>query len=156
MVVESGPNQAADHARGSILVAEHPELGTYHLYVEEKPSCCSVRTRPMLRACMEIATQGYYKDAFHEYLVQGNRSAVNPLLRGSKACAHLTARVDGCGGAVRPSACASLGVRIRRPLPASIKSQATRKRQCDDFYAGFNPAWITKTLAWCNGRPSPE
>ena len=61
------------------------------------------------------APQGYYKDAFHEYLVHGNLSAVNPLLRGTKACAHLTAHVDA-GGSANGSACASLTLRIPRPL----------------------------------------
>ena len=64
------------------------------------PSCCFARTKRIAPRLYGTSSQGYYKDAFHEYLVHGNRSAVNPLQRGSKACAHLTR----AGGGRRQSA----------------------------------------------------
>ncbi len=81
------------------------------------------------------ASQGYYKDAFHEYLVQGNRSAVNPLLRGTKACAHLSARVDA-------GACARFRLRlssVENPAPFAgfDPIASSRIRECDEFYAGI-------------------
>ena len=82
-------------ARGSMLVAKHPELGTYHLYVEGHADLLFCENQTNGPRLFGDSPQGYYKDAFHEYLVEGNRSAVNPLLRGSKACAHLQ-RARGC------------------------------------------------------------
>ncbi len=81
-------------ARGAAMVAEHLELGTYYLYVEESAELLFCENETNVVRLYGTESHGYYKDAFHEYLVQGNRSAVNPLARGSKACAHLTAQVD--------------------------------------------------------------
>jgi hypothetical protein len=36
----------------------------------------------------------YYKDAFHEYLIKGKKSAVNPLQRGTKACGVYQIKLD--------------------------------------------------------------
>ena len=121
-------------ARGSILVAEHPELGTYYLYVEDHAQLLFCENETNGARLYGTVSHGYYKDAFHEYLVHGNLSAVNPLLRGSKACAHLTAHVD---------AGASARFRLRlaqaeHPAPFTGFDQiaTARTRECDDFYAG--------------------
>ncbi|MGB8536508.1 MAG: glucosidase [Acidobacteriaceae bacterium] len=120
-------------ARGAALVAEHLELGTYYLYVEESAELLFCENETNLARLYGAEPHGYYKDAFHEYLVEGNRSAVNPLARGSKACAHLTAQVDA-------GASATFRLRLssaENPAPFDGFDQlaATRKRQCDDFYA---------------------
>jgi hypothetical protein len=120
-------------ARGATMVAEHPELGTYCLYVEESAELLFCENETNVGRLYGIASHGYYKDAFHEYLVQGNRTAVNPLGCGSKACAHLTARVDAGASAtfrLRLSA-------VENPAPFADFDQlaTTRKRQCDEFYA---------------------
>jgi hypothetical protein len=120
-------------ARGAALVAEHLELGTYYLYVEKSSELLFCENETNVVRLYGIGSHGYYKDAFHEYLVQGNRSAVNPLERGSKACAHLTAHVDAGASAtfrLRLSA-------VENPAPFADFDElaTTRKRQCDDFYA---------------------
>jgi Glycosyl hydrolase family 63 C-terminal domain len=120
-------------ARGATMVAEHLELGTYYLYVEESAELLFCENETNVVRLYGIGSSGYYKDAFHEYLVQGNRSAVNPLERGSKACAHLTARADaGASAAFRLRLSA-----VENPAPFADFDQlaTTRKRQCDDFYA---------------------
>jgi Glycosyl hydrolase family 63 C-terminal domain len=120
-------------ARGATMVAEHLELGTYYLYVEESAELLFCENETNVVRLYGIESHGYYKDAFHEYLVQGNLSAVNPLACGSKACAHLTARVDAGASAtfrLRLSA-------VENPAPFADFDQlaTTRKRQCDEFYA---------------------
>src|SRR5262249_33081422 len=40
---------------------------------------------------------GYFKDAFHEYVVNGSRAAVNPERRGTKAAAHYAFSVPARG-----------------------------------------------------------
>jgi Glycosyl hydrolase family 63 C-terminal domain len=121
-------------ARGSSLVAEHPDLGTYHLYVEDHAELLFCENETNLARLYGAASEGYYKDAFHEYLVQSNRLAVNPLLRGSKACAHFAAEV---------AAGASARFRLRlshlenvSPFTGFDQIATERIRQCDDFYSG--------------------
>ncbi len=120
-------------ARGSVLVAEHPELGSYYLYVEDRAELLFCENETNGARLYGGAPQGYYKDAFHEYLVHSNLSAVNPLLRGTKACAHLTAHVDA-GRSKRFRLRLS---QVENPTPfTGFDSIATaRTRECDDFYA---------------------
>ena len=78
---------------------------------------------------------GYYKDAFHEYVVHGNRSAVNPSQRGSKAGAHFTTRVEA-------GACAKFRLRLSQqeqeaPFAGFDQIAAGQIRACDEFYAGI-------------------
>ena len=37
---------------------------------------------------------GYFKDAFHEYLIHGNHAAVNPAHTGTKAACGIIAHFD--------------------------------------------------------------
>jgi hypothetical protein len=122
-------------ARGSIVVAEHSELGTYYFYVDGHADLLFCENETNTPRLYGAASQGYYKDGFHEYLVQGNHSAVNSLQRGSKSCAHLTARVD---------AGASAKFRLRLSHPENPEPfadfdliAADRTRGCDDFYANL-------------------
>jgi Glycosyl hydrolase family 63 C-terminal domain len=120
-------------ARGTAMVAEHLELGTYYLCVEESAELLFCENETNVGRLYGTGSHGYYKDAFHEYLVQGNRSAVNPLARGSKACAHLTAHVDA--GASATFRLRLSGVENPAPFADFDELATTRKRQCDDFYA---------------------
>ncbi len=88
-----GYGQAGDQRPGCGSGREPPQLGAYYLYTEDHAELLFCENETNCARLYGAASQGYYKDAFHEYLVGGNRSAVNPLLRGSKACVHLTARV---------------------------------------------------------------
>ena len=49
--------------------------------------CCSAKTRPIAQRLFgtEPVDRGYFKDAFHDYVVRGEQSAVNPRGEGTKA-----------------------------------------------------------------------
>jgi hypothetical protein len=122
-------------AKGPVVVADHPQLGAYYLYVEGNAELLFCENETNTARLYGAQTQGYYKDGFHEYLVHGNRSAVNPSLRGSKACAHFTARVE---------AGASARFRLRlshaeqaAPFTGFDQIVADQSRACDEFYAGI-------------------
>jgi hypothetical protein len=122
-------------AAGSALVAKHPDLGTYYLHLEGHADLLFCDNETNISRLYGAQSEGYYKDAFHEYLVHGNRAAVNPLMRGSKACAHFTTRVDAGGSA-------SFRLRLSKeenPAPFARFDQiaTARKSECDDFYAGI-------------------
>ncbi len=71
------------------IVADHSTLGEYHLYCDENPVLlfCENETNPR-RHFNQSDARGFYKDAFHEFLVKGNEGAVNPDHEGTKAAAH--------------------------------------------------------------------
>ena len=97
---------------------------------------------------------GYFKDAFHEYLVRGNHGAVNPLRRGTKAAVHYVLQVReverrrfACGFPpdTRPSPLQTLPI-WRRPACAKPTS----------ITPAFNRISPIKTRGSYSGRHSPE
>ena len=71
------------------IVSEHPELGTYVLLSERNvPLLFTENETNVRRLHGQPNPQPFVKDAFHEYLVHGGASAVNPELRGTKAAFH--------------------------------------------------------------------
>ena len=87
--------EVGDKSRPYVLIeAQHAILGDYHLFCEATmPSDDVLFTNNdtnMQRLFGAPNATPYVKDAFHEYLVQGNTLAVNPARVGTKACALYT------------------------------------------------------------------
>ena len=82
---------------------------------------------------------GYFKDAFHEYVVNGKRAAVNPARTGTKAagCYRFTVPAGG-SVAVRARLQLSEPVatgRLETPFDDFDAVFAARRAEADDFYA---------------------
>ena len=123
------------------VFAEHADLGTYALRCDGFPELLFTENETNSRRLYGTDTPGYCKDAFHEFIVQGNRSAVNPARVGTKVAAHYVLTAPA-GGSVR--------VRLRlsavgatspgQSMPADEGDDfdavfALRRREADDFYA---------------------
>ena len=81
-------SQARDHGDSAkkSLRARHSGLGEYFLHAElegELLFCENETNRHRLFGTEPV--EGYFKDAFHDYVVRGDHTAVNPLKRGTKA-----------------------------------------------------------------------
>ena len=77
-----------------LVVAHHNRAGRLSLArSRERPSCCSARTKPTAGGCSGSKQTGHFKDAFHDYLIGGQRDAVNPQRHGTKAAAHYVLKV---------------------------------------------------------------
>ncbi len=78
-------------ASGSTVVCRHEDLGKYSLECLTPPSewVFTDNETNFARVCPEIANTGgkYVKDAFHRYVVEGEREAVNRAATGTKAAA---------------------------------------------------------------------
>ncbi|HWG59855.1 MAG TPA: hypothetical protein VN661_12480 [Candidatus Acidoferrales bacterium] len=83
----------------------------------------------------------YVKDAFHRYVIGGERGAVNPAMRGTKAAAHYSAEIAPGG-----SWCVRLRLVDREPAKGSDNAAeffgagfdgvfAERQKEADEFYA---------------------
>ncbi len=84
----------------------------------------------------------YVKDAFHRYLIHGERAAVNPAMKGTKAAAHYSAEVaPGKSWTIR------LRLMDRNPMENRLPAQEIfgsafdalfqlRQKEADEFYAG--------------------
>ena len=114
------------------IVAQHASLGSYNLYAEPKYDLLFTDNETNVQRLYAVRAEGYFKDAFHEYLVHGNHAAVNSLKRGTKAAVHYVLKIPGGGTA-----------RIRLRLSARHQSEpfrdfvdlaTARAREADEYY----------------------
>jgi hypothetical protein len=138
-------------ADGAVSI-RHVPLGEYRLYADN--SLVTAKARPNVDVAPAVAVagpewvfcdndtnvrrlhdfqaEGYFKDAFHEYLVEGRAGAVNPARRGTKAGAHYTVAIPAGGQAQ---------VRLRLvagstadPWPGFDDVFTQRQQEADEFY----------------------
>ena len=89
-------------------------------------SCCSATTRPTSGGCTGSETRsGYFKDAFHEYVVHGNREAVNPAQHGHQGGGALRARACPAGGERHVRLRLDRSTRHASPSPISTRSSSS-------------------------------
>ncbi|MBV8569715.1 MAG: glucosidase [Acidobacteriaceae bacterium] len=69
------------------ILAEHASLGTFSLELEGSPDLLFTENETNTERLWNFRGRAmFYKDAFHEYIVNNRREAVNPLHQGTKAC----------------------------------------------------------------------
>src|SRR5262249_19721460 len=75
-------------ANGNSISVKHPELGNALLFCEGNPAFLFCENETNVRRLYgQTAIQGFFKDAFHEFVIAGNKQAVNPRGTGTKAAA---------------------------------------------------------------------
>jgi len=123
------------------VLARHSVLGEYRLYTESAPAFlfCENETNARRLFGMQEA-KGYFKDAFHEFLIHGNATAVNPSRTGTKCAAHYQLEVPPRGEAK---------VRLRLASGTNALSWVDfdevfqiRRQEADEFYADLQKELI--------------
>ena len=144
----------APDARSDLLTmhAHHHSLGDYTLFCEGGKQLLFTDNETNARRLFGAAANPtpYVKDAFHAYVVNGDRSAVNPAQRGTKA-AVLYERT------IAPGASDVLRLRLVRSEPAAPLRRAPfgdfdalldeRKRDADEFHAELQTLPVERDLA---------
>jgi len=127
--------------------ASHGNLGEFRLYCDGQPELLFCDNETNVRRLYEQNdATGFFKDAFHEYVVDGNKGAVNPQRTGTKAAAHYTMVVPAGGsakvqlrlinvGRASPAAAGSPSSNNSSP-PNSTKSQ--REAGSPSYFADFD------------------
>ncbi len=126
--------------------AEHEALGNYIFYAApgpggEHPQWLFTENESNARRLWGVNTQGYFKDAFHRYVIDGEHDAVNPDQTGTKTAAWYSLVVPARG---------EITVRMRLTAEAEAETDpfaknfdeifAQRKREADEFYEGLHRA----------------
>ncbi|HEV8438848.1 MAG TPA: glucosidase [Methylomirabilota bacterium] len=136
------PRLAVDSAATiPAVVAAHPEMdGSYRLSCDGDPELLFTENESNRRRLFGTDNpSAYVKDAFHEYLIGGDRGAVNPAAEGTKAAAHYRLSV---------AAGSSVVVRLRlsrqagnepRPFVDFDRVVDARRREAEEFYATVIP-----------------
>ena len=117
------------------LRRSHASLGAYHLYAEPSDELLFCDNEANAQRRYGVKAAGHFKDAFHEYIVHGNRGAVNPERRGTKAALHYVLKVaEGGMSQVR----LRLSARSQaEPFADFADVAATRLREADEYYAAL-------------------
>jgi hypothetical protein len=85
-------------AQGGAIVASHPELGDYTLFCGGKPELLFTENETNAQKLWgQPNLTPYVKDAFHRYVISGERDAVNPKKTGTKAAARYILDVPAGG-----------------------------------------------------------
>ncbi len=112
---------------------QHPVLGAYKFYVEGTPAFLFCDNDTNARRLYGIQNApGYFKDAFHEYLIQGNASAVNTTQTGTKCAAHFRLTVPA-GSDVKVRLALTSGPDIQ-PFADFDKVLEIRRQEADEFF----------------------
>src|ERR1043166_1799923 len=131
-------------AESGAIIASHPELGTFELHADnstlhmqhkivQSPTLLFCENESNVRRLFgQQDATGYFKDGFDEYVVHGNKSAVNPNRTGTKAGALYKLTIPA-GGSTR--------VRLRLGKSMSAKpfadfdaTIAARLREAEEVY----------------------
>jgi hypothetical protein len=123
------------------IEAEHESLGLRWLHARGAPELLFTENETNLkRFPTRNVERLYVKDAFHEYLVQGRKQAVNPQRVGTKVAAYYPLDIE-------PGAETTVDLRLRdQPNadgvfgPEFEASFAQRIAEADEFYAKLLPA----------------
>jgi len=119
-----------------------PYYGERWLYCEGNPETLFTENESNGQRLWGAADSiGYVKDAFHEYVIQGVTTAVNPSASGTKAASRYQFKV-----APGRSAVVKLRLTDKQMSPAGSAFAdfdgifAERKKEADEFYAAISPA----------------
>ncbi|MCU7917203.1 MAG: glucosidase [Candidatus Thiodiazotropha sp. (ex Epidulcina cf. delphinae)] len=119
---------------GTVSV-RHNEFGGFHWYAEGAPEFLFCDNDSNVRRLYGMEGHGYFKDAFHDYLIDGRVEAVNPQQSGTKAAALYRLEIAGGGSA-------ALRLRLGKDVAGDAftgfdELMQTRIDEADGFYAGL-------------------
>jgi hypothetical protein len=121
-------------AGNAVIAAHHVELGGYWVHGAGEPTLlfCENDTNAA-RLFGTNGAAGYYKDALHDYLIDGRQDAVNSGRTGTKAAFHYALAIAAHGSA-------SIRLRltnapVHEPFAGFEEIVAQRRREADEFYA---------------------
>ncbi|HUQ94718.1 MAG TPA: hypothetical protein VM120_23760 [Bryobacteraceae bacterium] len=126
----------------NVIEAEEETLGRYLLTFEgtQETLLFTENETNTERLYGHASGRGHYKDAFHEYVIQGRHQAVSADLFGTKGCGVYKLTVESCGERV-------IHLRLCPKDTPSLDADtvfAERMREADEFYQLFQRQDLSK------------
>jgi len=132
----------ADHG----VLADHVSLGRFRMFADagadgDAPTLLFTDNETNSHALFGVPNASpYVKDAFHRYLIHGERQAVNPAGRGTKVAWHYLLCVPAGGERVVRLRLVRDGAAVGSPFGDSFDHIfADRQREADEFYDAHIP-----------------
>ncbi len=140
-----------------VVKAVDRKLGDWYLYSEgEAPLLFTENETNTERAFGVANSTPYVKDAFHNYIIHGQASAINPQQTGTKVTTDYSVTIPAAESAV-------VRLRLSRVPPAHLPQNngsgqspfgrhfdeifAARKAEADEFYGALTPAALDEDQA---------
>lgn len=128
------------------IAAAHPELGERYLYCDRSVPWLFTENETNTERLFKVANASpYMKDGINNYLVQGQREAVNPKQAGTKAAAHYDITVPA--GEVQVMRLRLSDRKLSSPSeafgPECDNTMQTRLREADEFYTAIIPSEVS-------------
>jgi len=115
------------------VTARHPELGTYRAYADSKPEVLLTENETNTpRLFGGPAGPGPFKDAFHDYVIGGERGALASSGRGTKMGFHHV--LDVPAGEARELRLRLTPRELKIPFRGFDRTLEARRREADEFY----------------------
>jgi hypothetical protein len=120
---------------GSIL-ARHDKLGEYTFFADGSPALLFCDNLTNVRRLYGVQdAQGWFKDAFHDFVIGGRADAINPHNQGTKAAAHYVLDVE-------PGGRATVRVRLAAmssgpPFEDFQQIFDERRHEADEYWSHF-------------------
>ncbi len=114
----------------------------YFLHFEKADEVLFTENDSNLKALYNVAnTSPYVKDAFHTYLIEGVKEAVNPLQKGTKAAVHYAFHLD-------PGASKSVILSLSKEASFSSAEEifSKRRQEAEEFYDSVLNASLSKEM----------
>jgi hypothetical protein len=87
-------------AENDFVFANHKSLGEFKLFCDGKPELLFCENETNVRKIFnQPDARGFFKDAFHEFLIGKNSDAINPDRSGTKCAAHYQMEIPAGGSA---------------------------------------------------------
>ena len=115
------------------IAITHRDLGNYFLHGDQKPQSLFCENETNMRRLYNFPVDGTFKDGINDYVIDGNKTAVNALPRGTKAAFNYDLNVPG-GGSVTVKLRLSSGFKTS-PFSDFESLFETREREADEFYS---------------------
>jgi hypothetical protein len=144
------PNLRLGHSRSTklgIIEASHDLLGEYRLYCEDADELLFVENESNVERLWGVPkATPFVKDSINDYVVHGNKDAVNPACVGTKAAVHFKIEIPaGESRAIR------LRLKKITKNEKSLRAFANfdelftkRAHEAEEFYAALAPPSLSK------------
>lgn len=126
----------------STVELQHKIEGSYFLYCDEAPELIFTENETNKEKLYHVPNDSpYVKDAFHRYLVNHEKTAINPHQVGTKSAAVYHK-------ALEPNASSTIRLRlshqkIEQPFSDHESIFTARKQEADEFYREIQPKALT-------------
>jgi hypothetical protein len=143
--------QLPGSATGGCIAAEHPKLGRFYLYCDRNVPLLFTENETNTERLFGVANPTpYVKDAINNFVVSGQRHAVNPAGVGTKASAHYQLEIQPAQREVIHLRLSEIGpdesLRVYGPHGPFgghfEQSFRDRQQEADEFYESITPGGL--------------